>query len=203
LLPFVSPYVSLTPGAGAFLKGRFFSLRARGPFFPYRPRLPGRPRGSLVETKVSWEVEEIDDEPLHVERVAALDIGKAGLDACIRVPSETNSKRRAQEVRRFGITKREILSLADWLRTWQAAKVVLESTGDYRKGSSAGWRPKASTANCWTPSRSRRCPAGPRRTEPTACGWPRSPSGAWSGAVPCHRRRSAAYARSPATAGTR
>jgi transposase len=78
-------------------------------------------------------VEEIDDEPLHVQRVAALDVGKGTLEACIRVPGETNPRRRAQEVRSFGTTKREILSLADWLRSHRVATVVMEATSDYWK----------------------------------------------------------------------
>ena len=78
-------------------------------------------------------MEEVDDEPLHFERVAALDIAKATLEACIRVPSKANRQRRAQEVRSFGTTKAEILSLAAWLRTWDVAKVVMEATSDYWK----------------------------------------------------------------------
>ena len=78
-------------------------------------------------------MEEVDDEPLHFERVAALDIAKATLEACIRVPSKANPARRAQEVRSFGTTKAEILSLAAWLRTWDVAKVVMEATSDYWK----------------------------------------------------------------------
>ncbi|MBF8192484.1 IS110 family transposase [Nonomuraea sp. K274] len=78
-------------------------------------------------------VEEIEDEPLHVERVAALDIGKGMLEVCIRVPSERNRRRRAQEVRTFGTTKSQIIELADWLRCWGVTKVVMESTGDYWK----------------------------------------------------------------------
>ena len=31
-------------------------------------------------------MEEVDDRELVVERVAALDLGKAGLEACVRVP---------------------------------------------------------------------------------------------------------------------
>lgn len=78
-------------------------------------------------------MEEVDDEPLHFERVAALDIGKATLEACIRVPSKANRRRRAQEVRSFGTTKAEILSLAAWLRAWDVTKVVMEATSDYWK----------------------------------------------------------------------
>jgi len=77
-------------------------------------------------------MDEVGDEPLYLERVAALDVGKAQLEACIRVPSE-RSGRRAQEVRSFGTSKAEILALADWLRSWQVRDVAMESTSDYWK----------------------------------------------------------------------
>src|SRR5215468_431371 len=54
--------------------------------------------------------------------------------ATIRVPSDNNPARRAQETRSFGTTKREVLALADWLRSWQVPALVMESTGDYWKG---------------------------------------------------------------------
>ncbi len=38
------------------------------------------------------------------ERVAALDIGKAALAACIRVPDEDKPRARRQEVRTFATT---------------------------------------------------------------------------------------------------
>jgi transposase len=79
-------------------------------------------------------VEEVTGEPLYLERVCGIDIGKAGLEACIRVPSEASPGRRAQEVRSFGTTRREVLALADWRRSWQVTDVVMESTGDYWKG---------------------------------------------------------------------
>jgi transposase len=79
-------------------------------------------------------VEEVTDEPLYLERVCGIDIGKAGLEACIRVPSEARAGRRAQEARSFGTTRREVLALADWLRCWGVTDVVMESTGDYWKG---------------------------------------------------------------------
>ena len=53
--------------------------------------------------------------------------------ATIRVPSDKNPARRAQETRSFGTTKREVLALADWLRCWQVPAVVMEATGDYWK----------------------------------------------------------------------
>jgi len=79
-------------------------------------------------------VEEVTDEPLYRDRVCGIDIGKAGLAATIRVPSDKNPARRAQETRSFGTTKREVLALADWLRCWQVPAVVMEATGDYWKG---------------------------------------------------------------------
>src|SRR5262245_39190104 len=54
--------------------------------------------------------------------------------ATIRVPSDANPARRAAETRSFGTTKREVLALADWLRSWQVPAVVMEATGDYWKG---------------------------------------------------------------------
>jgi len=78
-------------------------------------------------------MEEVTDEPLYRDRVCGIDIGKAGMAATIRVPSDANPPRRAQETRSFGTTKREVLALADWLRSWQVPAVVMEATGDYWK----------------------------------------------------------------------
>ena len=79
-------------------------------------------------------MEEVTDEPLYRDRVCGIDIGKAQLAATIRVPSDKDPARRAQETRSFGTTKREVLALADWLRCWQVPAVVMEATGDYWKG---------------------------------------------------------------------
>jgi transposase len=79
-------------------------------------------------------VEEVTDEPLYRDRVCGIDIGKAGLVATIRVPSDRDRARRMAETRSFGTTKREVLALADWLRSWQVPAVVMEATGDYWKG---------------------------------------------------------------------
>ena len=79
-------------------------------------------------------MEEVTDEPLHRDRVCGIDIGKAGMTATIRVPSDKDPARRAQETREFGTTRREVLALADWLRAWQVPAVVMEATGDYWKG---------------------------------------------------------------------
>jgi transposase len=79
-------------------------------------------------------VEEVTDEPLYRDRVCGIDIGKAGMVATIRVPSDRDPSRRASETRSFATTKRGVLALADWLRCWQVPAVVMEATGDYWKG---------------------------------------------------------------------
>jgi transposase len=76
---------------------------------------------------------EVEDEPLFAERVAGIDIAKAGIEVTIRVPSDTRAGRRQQETRSFATTRRDLLSLADWLRAWGVTKVGMEATGDYWK----------------------------------------------------------------------
>jgi hypothetical protein len=58
-------------------------------------------------------VEEVTDEPLYRDGVRGIDIGKAGMVATIRMPSDKNPARRAAETRSFGTTRREVLALAD------------------------------------------------------------------------------------------
>ena len=48
-------------------------------------------------------MEEVTDEPLYRDRVCGIDIGKAGMVATIRVPSDKDPLRRAAEIRSFGI----------------------------------------------------------------------------------------------------
>jgi transposase len=79
-------------------------------------------------------VEEVTDEPLYRDRVCGIDIGKAGMAATIRVPSDKDPARRMAETRSFATTRRGVLALADWLRCWQVPAVVMEATGDYWKG---------------------------------------------------------------------
>jgi len=79
-------------------------------------------------------MEEVDEQELHVERLAALDLGKAVLEACVRVPHESKPGRRMQEVRTYPTTTAALLQMADWFRCWGVTRVVMESTGDYWKG---------------------------------------------------------------------
>jgi transposase len=76
-------------------------------------------------------MDEVEDEPLFADRVAGLDIGKAGVEVTVRVPGDT--ARRRQETRTFGTTRRELLDLAAWLARWEVVKAGMEATGDYWK----------------------------------------------------------------------
>lgn len=66
-----------------------------------------------------------------VERVAAIDIGKAEVVCCARVPAA--GRRRAQEVRTFSAMTAGVLALAEWLSGLGVTRVVMETTGDYWK----------------------------------------------------------------------
>jgi transposase len=50
-------------------------------------------------------VEQVTGEPLYRDRVCGIDIGKAGLVATIRVPSDRDPARRMAETRSFGTTQ--------------------------------------------------------------------------------------------------
>ena len=76
---------------------------------------------------------DVQDEPLFCERVAGLDIAKAGVEVTIRVPSDTTAGRRQQETRAFGTTRAELESLGDWLACWGVTRIGMEATGDYWK----------------------------------------------------------------------
>jgi transposase len=78
-------------------------------------------------------MEEAEDEPLFCERAAGIDIGKQMVMVTIRVPGETRRGGRAQETREFGTTRRQLLELADWLRSWGVTRAGMEATSDYWK----------------------------------------------------------------------
>jgi transposase len=93
-------------------------------------------------------VEEITEEPVQVvARVCAIDIGKAGLVACVRVPHVSRPDRRVQEVREYATVTPALLELADWLRVERVELVAMEATSDY-------WKPvfyllEAEGFECW------------------------------------------------------
>lgn len=79
-------------------------------------------------------VEEVTEEAADlVARVAALDIGKASLVCCVRVPHEDKPGRRRQEVRTFATMTRSLLELHDWLVAQGVSLCVMEATSTYWK----------------------------------------------------------------------
>ena len=74
-----------------------------------------------------------EEEAELVARVAALDIGKATLTACVRVPHENKPGRRRQEVRTFATLTRSLLELRDWLICQGVSLCVMEATSTYWK----------------------------------------------------------------------
>ncbi|GAA3809972.1 hypothetical protein GCM10022226_32960 [Sphaerisporangium flaviroseum] len=66
-----------------------------------------------------------------IERVAALDIGKATLVCCARVPDHKDPSRRLQEVQTYTTMTRSLLSMAYRLRCLGVTRVVMEATSDY------------------------------------------------------------------------
>lgn len=91
-------------------------------------------------------MDEVDEVDQVVARVAALDLAKASLVACVRVPADTPGKR-CQEIRTFNTFSRSLLELADWLRVERVSRVAMEATSDY-------WKPvfyllEAEGFECW------------------------------------------------------
>jgi transposase len=73
-------------------------------------------------------LQEAQDREEIIERVAALDIGKAELMCCVRVPHEGRRGRRLQELRAYSTMTGSLLGLADRLRALGVTRVVLEAT---------------------------------------------------------------------------
>src|SRR3954463_63041 len=65
-----------------------------------------------------------------VARQGALDVHKAQVTACVRVPGDG---KRVSQVKQFKTTVPGLLVLADWLRAHGVTHVVMEATGDYGK----------------------------------------------------------------------
>jgi transposase len=106
-------------------------------------------------------MEEVDELDQVVERVAGLDLGKTGLVACVRVPSDRPGRRR-QEVRSYDTFSRSLLELADWLRAERVSRVAMEATSSY-------WKPvfyllEAEGFTCWllNPKHVRHLPGRPK-----------------------------------------
>jgi transposase len=77
-------------------------------------------------------LEQAQDEQEIIQRIAALDIGKATLTCCIRVPGAGGS-RRVQEVTDYSTMTRSLQLMVDRLLELGVTRVVMEATSDYWK----------------------------------------------------------------------
>lgn len=68
-----------------------------------------------------------------IDRCAGLDVHKASVTGCVRVPG-SGRRRRDQEVRSFSTMHHGLVDLADWLTTRGVTDVAMEATGMF-------WRP--------------------------------------------------------------
>jgi hypothetical protein len=118
-----------------------------------------------------------DDQEI-IARVAALDIGKAELVCCVRVPEEDRPGRRLQEVKAYATMTQPLLCLADRLACLGGDP---GDDGGNQRLPEAGVLPAGGAR---VPDLASQCPgceasAWPpeSRSSWTRCGWPRSPSG--------------------------
>ena len=79
------------------------------------------------------------------ERVGALDVHKAQVTGCVRVPDDAG--RRVPQVAEFQTTVRGLLALRDWLAAYRVTHVAMEATGvcDPTEAALANSRPGRST----------------------------------------------------------
>lgn len=131
---------------GSRLRSPALLLRAREPGSgcPWLPGVAACGCGGCAEVVV---VDEIDEPSVVFERVAALDIGKAGVTVCVRVPHPDRPGMRCREVREYSTLTPALLALADWLRCERVQAVAMEATSDY-------WKPpyyllEAEGFECW------------------------------------------------------
>ena len=131
-----------------------------------------------------------------VERCAGVDVGRAELRVCARVPDRRG--RVAELIASYGTTTPDLLALHEWLQGLGVTQVAMESTGVY-------WKPlyylleddfEVLLVNA---AHVKHVPG--RKTDTIDAAWRRScwPT-ACCGRVSCRPRRSGSCATSPATA---
>ena len=93
-------------------------------------------------------LEETNDTEELIGRVAALDIGKAELVCCVRVPHPDRPGKRLQEVGSYPTMTRSLLVLVDRLGELGVTRVVMEATSDYWRSPFTCWKPTG-LRSCW------------------------------------------------------
>jgi hypothetical protein len=87
------------------------------------------PTRSVVDKYQTIRRPEVD---VVVDRVAGLDISKADVKVCVRVPEDGRGQSRYHEqTRTFATMSGDLLRLREWLAGCQVELVAMEATGDY------------------------------------------------------------------------
>jgi hypothetical protein len=139
------------------------------------------------------DIEETDEAVDLVERVGALDIGKAALTVGIRVPHDDQPGHRRREVREHAMTTRSLLDLAARRHAAGVTLVAMEATSDAWKRAFSLLAAEGCT--CWllNARHVKNVPGRPRPTSWMRDGWPRWSSGAGAGPASCRQPRSAGW----------
>ena len=131
---------------------------------------------------------ESHDEEQIIARVAALDIAKAELVCCVRVPSRAGGKRRLQEVTTYSTMTPALTELANRLVEMRIERVVMEATSSY-------WKPvfyllEAHGLDPWLVNARdvKHLPGRPKMCS-TRCGCARSPNARCYDPASCRRLR--------------
>src|SRR5512132_3711321 len=131
--------------AGSLVERRVLSVVPEGPVMVWRGSLAGDPGTGACEpaVQIRLRVEAPGERRCRVdrwsggfmetivERPAALDVHKASVMACVRVPAAGGG--RDEHVEEFATTVRGLLTLADWLEAHGVTQVAMEATGVYWK----------------------------------------------------------------------
>ena len=147
-------------------------------------------------------MQDVEEEPLFAERVAGIDIAKAGVEVTIRVPSDTRAGGRQQETRSFGTTRRELMALADWLRSWGVTKAGMEATGDYWKPVYFVLESQGLDCELYHAAQVRALPGRPKTDRADSAWLARITERGACRPASCRPSRSAGCVPAPATAGT-
>jgi len=78
-------------------------------------------------------MQRVEDSEEIIERVTAIDVGKAEVVVCIRIPDPARPGRRQQEIVHSSTLTPRLLVLADRLVELGVTRVVMEATSDYWK----------------------------------------------------------------------
>ncbi len=98
--------------------------------------ITGTPQGGILSPLMANVALSVLDQHLAmmdviVERSSALDVHKASVTACVRVPASDGG--REPHLAEFATTVRGLLGLRDWLVAHRVTQVVMEATGVYWK----------------------------------------------------------------------